>query len=88
MSHFAAGEDLDAVDLLVGLANALDVLKRALVGESVGHGEILGVVGDGHVLVAVRLGRFGHLFDGVLAVGLDGVHVDVALDVCELEKLG
>ena len=66
---------------LVGGANARDVFDRALVVESVGESQILGVVGDGHVLIAARFGSLGHLFDGVLPVGLDGVHVNVALQI-------
>src|SRR3954447_1369870 len=68
-----SGEDFDAVDLLGGLANALYVSFGALVVESVGEGEILRVVGDGHVLVAALAGRGSHLFDGAFSVGLDGV---------------
>ena len=78
---FDAGKDRDAVDLLARGANARDVLDGALVVEAVGEGQVLGVVGDGHVLVAARLGGLGHFFDRVLAVGFDGVHVDVALQI-------
>ena len=76
--HFDAGEDADAVELLSGSADALDVLSGALVIESIGEGEVLGVVGDGHVFVAAIAGGLGHFFDGAPAVGFDGVHVDVA----------
>ncbi len=70
-----------AEKFFVGGANSFDVLQRALVGQSVGEGEILGVIGDGHVLVAAIAGGFGHLFDRVAAVGLDGVHVHVAAQI-------
>ena len=39
------------------------------------------MVSDRHVLVATIAGRLGHLFNRVAAVGFDGVHVDVALQV-------
>jgi len=57
------------------------MLKRAFVGQAVGEGEIFRVIGDGHVLIAAGAGGFGHLFDGIAAIGFDGVHVDVAADV-------
>ena len=50
--HFDAGEDADAIELLSGGADALDVLGGARVVESIGEREVLGVVGDGHVFVA------------------------------------
>ena len=83
---FDPGEDLDSVDVLVRIANPLDVLHGALVVEAVGEGQVLGVVGDGHVFVAVCLGGLGHFFDGVAAIGLDSVHVDVALQVGLLDQ--
>ena len=60
-----AGHDGDAFDLVVGGVNASDVLHRPLVVEAVGHGQVLGVVGDGDVLVAALLGGLGHFLDGV-----------------------
>jgi len=33
-------------------------------------------------------GSFGHFFDGVLAVGFDGVHVDVTLEVVDRDQVG
>src|SRR6185312_2830628 len=84
-----AGEDADAaLHLLLDLADALDVGEGALVVESVGHGQVLGVVGDGDVLIASGDGRFGHLADGVAAIGGGGVHVDVAADVGLLDESG
>ena len=62
------------------------MLHGALVVEAVGEGQVLGVVGDGHVFVAVCLGGLGHFFDGVAAIGLDSVHVDVALQVGLLDQ--
>ncbi len=52
-----------------------------LSSESIGERQILRVVGDGHVLVAMRPRRLGHFFDGIAAVGFDGVHVHVALQI-------
>ena len=46
-----AGEDADAAfHLLVDFADAGDVFEGALLVEAVGHGQVLGVVGDGDVL--------------------------------------
>ena len=73
---------------LIGLANLLNVSDGARVVEAVGEGQVLGVVGDGDVFVAVRLGGFGHFFDGVLAVGFDGVHVHVALKIFQSDQSG
>ena len=39
------------------------------------------MVGDGHVLVAVRAGRLRHFFDCVPAVGFHCVHMHIALNV-------
>jgi hypothetical protein len=53
-----AGEDADAAfHLPVDFANALDVFEGALLVEAVGHGQVLGVVGDGDVLGSRRPGR-------------------------------
>ena len=60
----------------------------ALVVETVSEGEVLGVVGDGHVLVAALAGGVGHLLDGATAVGFDGVHVDVAKYIVLRYKFG
>ncbi len=78
---FNPRENADAFHLLFDRANPFDVRQRAFVGEAVGESEIFRVIGDGHVLVAAFPRRFGHLFNGVAAVGLDGVHVHVAADV-------
>ena len=59
---------------LVGLfANARGVQKRAAVVHAVGHGEELGVVGDGDVFQAAGYGPLGHFADGLGTVGLEGV---------------
>ena len=73
---------------LFGGVDACDVLDGALVVEAVGEGQILGVVGDGHVFIAARFCGLGHFFDRVLAVGFDGVHVNVALDIFLGDELG
>ncbi len=85
---FDPGKDGDAVDFLSHVANALDVFDGALIVKAVGEREILRMIGDGHVLIAARLGRFGHLFDGVAAIGLDGMHVDIALQIFLRNQLG
>src|SRR4051794_12310095 len=78
---FNTGEDLDAFDLFVGFANARDMGFGAFVVEPVGKGEILGMVGDSHVLVATLARGRSHFFDCALAVGLDGVSMNVSEDV-------
>ena len=62
--------------------------EGAVVVEAVGHGEVFGVVGDGDVAEAAGDGGFGHLADGVAAVGGVGVHVEVAADVGEGDEVG
>ena len=49
--------------------------------------QILGVIGQRHVRVALGLGGLGHVFEGLGAVGPVGVRVQVALDVAELDQL-
>jgi len=46
------------------------------------------VVGDGDVGEAAGEGGFGHLADGVAAIGGVGVHVQVAADVGEGDERG
>jgi len=85
---FDAGEDADfAFHFGVYFADALDVGEGAGVVEAVGHGEVFAVVGDGDVGEATREGCFGHLTDGVAAVGGVGVHVEVAADVGDCDEL-
>ncbi len=83
-----AGEDADAEAVAVDLAHLAGEGHHALFIQPVGHGERLGVVGDGDVLVAERAGGFGHLFQRGAAIGLGGVHVEVAADVGQLDQLG
>ena len=83
-----AGEDANSADFLFCLSNVLDVLHGALVIESVGESQVLGVVRDGHVFVAMLFRGLRHLFDRVAAVGLHGVHVNVALKVGLRDQLG
>ena len=69
-------------------ADAGGVGEGAVVVHAVGHGEIFGVVGDGDVVEAAGDGGFGHLADGVGAVGLGGVHVEVAAEVARVMRCG
>src|ERR1700680_1726003 len=41
----------DALHLLLDFTNSLEMSERALVGEAIGKGQILRVIGDCHVLV-------------------------------------
>ena len=88
-----AGEDADFsgvlfAELIVDLADALDVFEGAEVVEAAGHGEGFGVIGDGDVAEAAGHGGFGHLTDGVAAVGGVGVHVEIAVDVGADDEVG
>ena len=69
-------------------ANALDVLDRTFVVEAIGECQVLRVVGDGHVFVAVFFCGCGHFLDAVASIGFDGVHVNVALDVGLGDQMG
>ena len=62
--------------------------QRALVREPIGERQILGVVGDGHVLVAALPSGFCHFFDRVAAVGFNSVHVHIAADVAQFDQHG
>ena len=61
---------------------------HALLIQAVGHGQRLGVVGDGDVLVAALARGLGHLLERGAAVGLGGVHVEVAADVAQFHQFG
>ena len=62
------------------------MLQRSLVIQSVGEGQILGVVGDGHVFVAALDGSLSHFLDGFAAVGFDGVHMDITPQISLRDK--
>ena len=86
--HFDSGKNLDAIDLLVGGADMLDMLHRPLVIQSVGEGQVLGVVGNGYVFVTMLDGSLSHFLDGFPAVGFDGMHVDITLQISLRNKSG
>jgi hypothetical protein len=78
------GRDADAAfHLVVDLPDAGGVGEGAVVVHAVGHGEVFGVVGDGDVAETAEQGGFGHLAYGAGAIGLVGVHVEVAADIGE-----
>ena len=68
--------------------NALNVLFGAFVIESVGKGQILRVIGDGHVLVSAFTRSQRHFLNGAAAIGFNGMHVDVALNVTLFNQVG
>ena len=72
----------------VNLPDLFDVCESSFVVESVGHGEVFAVVGDGDVGQATGQGGFGHLADGVASVGGFGVHMEVAADVGKGDEVG
>jgi len=69
-------------------ADARGVCDGSLVVHAVSHGEMLGVVSDGDVLKAAFYGGLSHFADGVGAIGLSGVHVQVAAKVAANDELG
>ena len=73
--------------LIVGGADTLDVFERTFVVQTIGHGKVLGMVSDGYVFIAARLGSLGHLFDRAATVRFYGVHVDVATNVRLLQQM-
>src|SRR5437762_8205707 len=79
--YFDSGKDSVPLHVFVCLANALDVLFGALVIQAVGEGKVLGMIRDGHVFVSTLAGSKSHLFNCATAIGLNRVHVHVALDV-------
>ena len=72
--------------LLVQAPHALGELDDALLVEAVGHGQRLGVVRDGDVLVAQGAGGFGHLLERGAAVARDRVHVQIAADLGQFDQ--
>ena len=58
-----------------------DLLQHALGVLPSGHRQVLGMVGDGQVLVAMLPRRKDHGFEGGMAVGGVGIGMQVALDV-------
>src|SRR5215813_1593301 len=85
---FYSGKNLDAIELLRRLAYARDVFDGTFVIETVGEGEVLGVIGDGHVFIAARSRSLGHLLNRTATVGFDRVHVHVALDILLRNQIG
>ena len=85
---FDAAEDFDVVVLLVDFADLLPLRQKAFFGEAVGHEDSFGVIGDGDVLEASAAGGFDHFFERRGAVGLGGVHVEVAEDIALSDELG
>ena len=61
--------------------NLMGERDGALFIQAVGHGQRLGMIGDGDIFVAARAAGFGHFFQRRAAVGLGGVHVQVAANV-------
>ncbi len=62
--HLDAGEDADAaLHVTVDFVNVLDLFEGAFFVEAAGHGQDLGVVGDGDVVVADGEGGLGHFED-------------------------
>ena len=81
-------EQLDSPDLRVDPTNIFDVPRQLLGGKAAGHRTALGMVGDRYVLVTPPLGGEGHLFDSVSPVAGNRVHVQIAANVLDRNKLG
>jgi hypothetical protein len=67
--------------LVAGRADALDVRQGAFIIETIGEGQVFGMVCDGNVVIPARLCCFCHFRDGVAAISFHGMHVHVALQV-------
>ena len=83
-----AGEQREAVEPRVDLADRARVRERARLVEAVRHRERLAVVGDREVAQAGRLRGARHRLDVVAAVGRGGVAVQVPLEIGELHQAG
>ena len=88
MSHSRPEKTRSGRPVAIQIAHLLGERDGALFVQAVGHGQRLGMIGDGDVLVAQRAGGLGHFFERGAAVGFGGVHVQVAADVGELDQLG
>jgi hypothetical protein len=78
---FALLEDSNPRILRIGVADFPDLFHGALFVQPVRHGDGLAVIGQRNIFVAQIFRGLRHLFDRVAAVGFDGVHMDVALQV-------
>ncbi len=85
---FEAGENAEREAGAVQIANLFGESHCALFIQAVGHGERFGMIGDGDVFVAERVGGLGHFLERGAAVGFGGVHVQVAADVGEFDEFG
>ena len=84
---FHPSENLNTVDFLVRLANALNMRYRPRVIQAVGEGQIFRVIRDRHVFVATFLRSLGHFFNRVSAVGFHRVHVHVAEQIWKFDEV-
>src|SRR5437667_12540885 len=66
--NFDAGVDGDALDLVAGRADALDVRQGAFMIETSGEGPVSAMVCDGNVVIPARLCCFWQLLCGVAAI--------------------
>ncbi len=83
------GKDSDAqTTLLIELAHVLGEVDRSFLIETIRHRQSLGMIGNSDVFVAQRARRFGHLFQRRAAIGLGGMHVQIAANVGKLDQLG
>ena len=82
-----SGKDAQPQPALIHFANLVREGDRALLIHPVGHRQGFGMIGDGDVLVAHRVRRFGHFFERGPAVALASMHVQIAANVLQLHQL-
>ena len=83
--HFDALEDRDPIHLGGQLVDGFPMLPQTFGVEPLGHGDALGVIGDGDVGVAALLGGGDHFCQRGPAIGRRRVHVQVAAQVLQLQ---
>ena len=79
--HFDPRKNPDPLNSFSGPANSLNVLNRARIIQPIRERQVLRMVRNGHVLVPMLPRRLRHLHDCVSSVGLDGVHVHIAMQI-------
>ena len=82
------GEDPDAQAVAVEFPHLRRESHGPPLVEPVGHGQRLGMVRDGHILVTAFAGGRGHFIQGRAPVGFGCVHVQIAADVPQLDQFG
>ena len=81
-------EQPNTAEFLVELIDFLYLASQSFFVQSSGHGQSLGVLRDGQVVIAPFLGGLGHLFERVFAVTGLGVAMQIAANIVARDQLG